>query len=233
LVEKTKPRWVRRILLALLAIVLAIGAVPAYYFVRLRFLEPHYHVTSIRTLATYQDRALLERAWALPTARTFHHRVVWQSNGSTCGPTSAANVLRSFGERATERSVVDGTGLCWTGMCMGGLTIDQLARVIRHASHHRVTVLRDLTIDQLRTHLRRSNDPTVRYIVNFHRGPLFSDGGGHFSPVAGYLEDRDLAFILDVNESYRPWLVPVDRLFAAIDTIDSDGGKKRGLLLLR
>jgi hypothetical protein len=44
------------------------------------------------------------------------------------------------------------------------------------------------------------------------------------------LEAADLVFVLDVNESYKPWLIQRAHLFSAIDTLD--GGKKRGLLLI-
>ncbi|HEY6077173.1 MAG TPA: phytochelatin synthase family protein, partial [Polyangiaceae bacterium] len=67
-----------------------------------------------------------------------------------------------------------------------------------------------------------------RYIVNFQRAPLFAQGVGHHSPIAGYLEPEDLVFVLDVNEKFKPWLVSSERLFKAVDT--SDGDKKRGLL---
>lgn len=76
------------------------------------------------------------------------------------------------------------------------------------------------------------NDPGRRYIVNFHRGPLFGRGGGHFSPIAGYLPERDRVLVLDVNRNFKPWLVPSERLYAAMDTVDAATGERRGLLLL-
>jgi hypothetical protein len=56
-------------------------------------------------------------------------------------------------------------------------------------------------------HLRHSNDPQRRYIVNFDRAPLYGQGRGHHSPIGGYLEREDLAFVMDTNESYKPFLV--------------------------
>ena len=54
---------------------------------------------------------LMERAWRLPAAATFHRQVSWQSNGSRCGPAAVANVYRSLGEAAnTEDKVLAGTG---------------------------------------------------------------------------------------------------------------------------
>jgi hypothetical protein len=153
----------------------------------------------------------------------------YQPNGSVCGPTSVANVERSLGhESASVDSVLAGTGKCWSGICLMGLSLDELAEMARHASGRKVTVLRNLTLPQFREELRHVNDPSRRYIVNFQRAPLFAQGGGHHSPVAGYLEADDLVLVLDVNENFKPWLVKSDRLFKAVDTADS--GQKRGLL---
>jgi hypothetical protein len=218
-------RALRIILLALATLI----AVPASLVIRGIFFPPKLDVPSIKGEKTYQQAALLERAWALPVAATYHQGLFFQPNGSVCGPTSVANVQRSLGKpSASVDSVLSGTGECWTGICWGGLSLDALAEVARHATGRKVTVLRDLTLAQFRDELRHSNDPSRRYIVNFQRAPLFAQGGGHHSPLAGYLEPEDLVLVLDVNESYQPWLVKADRLFKAVDT--GDTGKKRGLL---
>jgi phytochelatin synthase len=156
---------------------------------------------------------LLDKAWSLPVAATYKHNVAWQSNGSLCGPASLANVFRSLGEPATtEAEVLDDTGLCWTGYCILGLTLDELAGVARKHSTRKVTVLRDLTAEEFRQHLRLANDPRRRYIINFSRKPIFGDGVGHHSPIGGYLEAEDLVFVLDVNHNFRPWFIERTRL---------------------
>lgn len=172
---------------------------------------------------------LLEKAWSLPVASAFDKRVTWQSNGSRCGPASLANSFRSIGEdETTEADVLSGTGTCWTGYCIMGLTLDELAELARKKTSHQVTVLRNLTAEQFREHMTHANDPDRRYIINFDRRTIFGAGAGHHSPVAGYLEAEDLVFVLDVNEQFKPWLIERDRLFAAMDTLDGD--RKRGLL---
>jgi hypothetical protein len=174
---------------------------------------------------------LIERAWRLPVAATFNRELTWQSNASRCGPAAVANAYRSLGEAAsTEDEVLAGTGRCWTGVCILGLTLDELADVARAKASRKITILRDLSEEQFREHLRRSNDPSQRYIVNFSRQQIFGAGVGHHSPIGGYLETEDLVFILDVNSDYKPWLVERARLFAAVNTFD--GEKKRGLLLI-
>ena len=190
------------------------------------------HAASIKKTHDYQDAALMSRAWALPVAQIYQHDGVdYQHNGSFCGPTSAVNVLRSLGQSSDQAHVLDGTETHpHLGMLFGGITLDRLADVVRAKSGKRVTVLRDLTLDQFRAEMARTNDPALRYIVNFHRGPLFAGGGGHHSPIGGYLAAEDLVLVVDVNEKYHPWLVPTARLFEAVDTFDKSAGKKRGLL---
>jgi hypothetical protein len=113
---------------------------------------------------------LIERAWRLPVAATFNRELTWQSNASRCGPAAVANAYRSLGEAAsTEGKVLAGTGWCWTGVCILGLTLDELADVARAKATRKITILRDLSEEQFREHLRRSNDPSQRYIVNFSR----------------------------------------------------------------
>jgi len=178
-----------------------------------------------------RSAASLELAWSQPVASTYKNNVVWQSNASRCGPASIANAFRSVGEAAaTEAEVLAGTGRCWTGFCILGLTLDELAEVAHVHTKRKVTVLRDLTLESFREHLRRSNDLTRRYIVNFSRDRIFGSGVGHHSPIGGYLQAQDLVFVLDVNSKFGPWLVESSRLFAAMDTFD--GEKKRGLILL-
>jgi hypothetical protein len=185
---------------------------------------------AIRTSVTRTDE-LLDRAWRLPAAATFDRSISWQTNASLCGPASLANAFRSLGDsKRTESDVLRGTGRCMLGFCMMGLTLDELAEVAQAHGNRKVTVLRDLTAEAFQEHLRRSNDPDRRYIVNFTREAIFGAGAGHHSPIGGYLEKEDLVFILDVNRDFQPWLVERVRLFSALNTFD--GSKKRGLLLI-
>jgi hypothetical protein len=221
--SKTKV-WMAALAATIVSIVLAL--VGAGLVVSRTKVSPE----AIQSSVIHADNAV-ERAWKLPVAASFRHQVSWQSNVSLCGPSSLANVFRSLGEEATsEKSVLAGTGLCWTGFCMMGLTLDELAGLARAKTRRRVTVLRDMSVEGFREHLKRSNDSAHRYIINFDRKMIFGAGGGHHSPISGYLENEDLVFVLDVNREYRPWLVERARLFDAMNTWDGD--KKRGMLLI-
>ena len=182
----------------------------------------------------YKDAALLQRAWALPVAAQYRRGGIdWQKNASFCGPASVVNVLRSLGQAADQEHLLEGTGITTVlGFLPGGMTLDRLAELVRGRTGRRVTVLRELDRAAFRRHLESTSDPWRRYIVNFHRGPLFGRGGGHHAPLGGYLKDADRVLVLDVNREYGPWLVRADRLYEAVDTVDPISGKKRGLLLI-
>lgn len=215
-------RW-----LVAITVVLGLAAAGAWFAA-----PPSVPEQAIRTAVT-RTPALMEQALSLPVAAAFGPELAWQSNASRCGPASVANVYRSLGEEeTTEAAVLDGTGLCWTGWCIFGLTLDELAGVAKAHTERRVTVLRDLTEDAFLEHLKRANDPGRRYIVNFRRKEIFGAGAGHHSPIGGYLEAEDLVLVLDVKETFKPWLVERKRLYDAMNTVDSDGGKTRGLLMM-
>ena len=178
---------------------------------------------SIKSSPTWQRRDLLERAWALPVARLYSP-LLSQGFTSICGPTSVANVLRSMGVRSGKNPL--------RGFGVRAMSLDQLARESAEVvpSPWRVSSVRPSTVDELRAELRASNDESRRYVTNFARSSLFGRGSGHHSPIGGYLETEDLAFVLDVNASFGPWLVSTERLFDAMNTVaDWSTGKTRGL----
>ena len=200
------------------------------------FLEPDRYadVVSIERGADFRDPALMAQASAMPVAARYPlSRYEFQHNQSFCGPTSAADVMHSLGDRRTQDEVITATPYHTVfGYLPGGLTLDEEADMLRRASGRPVDVRRGLTLDQFRAEMRAVNDPDRRYVVNFHRGPLFGRGHGHFSPLLAYLPQRDLVLVGDVNANYRPFLVATQRLWAAADTLDDATGRKRGLLIL-
>jgi hypothetical protein len=190
-------------------------------------------VVSIKETRDYQDPALLKKAWALPVAAAYQAEIEFQHNGSVCGPASLANVLHSRQQPGNQESVLQGSGFSTVmGYLPEGLTLDQVAAIARRKLQRKVTVLRDLDLAAFREQLNHVNDPARRYVINFSRGPLFGTGGGHHSPIAAYLKQEDLVLVLDVNKNYGPWLAKPDRLYEAMNTVDTTAQKKRGLLLI-
>lgn len=145
-------------------------------------------------------------------------------------PASLANVLHSLGRRTGQQAVLTGTAReDWFGVLPGGLTLDQLAEVAR-ARVGPTQTIRNAALAGFRARLHEVNNPGVRYIVNFHRGPLFARGHGHFSPIIAYLPERDMALVGDVNAAYQPFLVNAERLWAATRVLDPATDEPRGLL---
>lgn len=173
--------------------------------------------------AVVRDEGLLAEAWRLPSAQRYQP-LLSQSVTSICGPTSAGNALKSMGADRGRNP--------FSRFGLRAMSLDQLARESAEIvpSDWRVDVVRLRDVDQLRDELRKVNDERFRYIANFSRRPLFGHGGGHHSPLGGYLERDDLAFVLDVNASYGPWLVEAEKLFDALDTTDRGDGQSRGLV---
>jgi hypothetical protein len=190
-------------------------------------------VVSIETTPQYQDAALLSRAWELPVAVGYRKGFSPQENGSLCGMATTVNLMSSLGlTPPSQKSLVIGAISPYLGVELFGVTLDELADIVRGQTGRTVTVARDLSLAEFRAHLTATNDPARRYTVNFTRKPLFGRGGGHHSPIGGYLADLDLVFVLDVNAAYQPFLVSPERLYAAVDTVDSASGRKRGLLIV-
>ena len=192
------------------------------------------HVVSIKETRDYQDPALLKKAWALPVAAAYQSDIDFQRNASVCGPASLVNVLHSLKQPGNQESILQGTNISTVlGYLPQGLTLDQLADIARMKLQAKVTVLRDMDLTAFREQLSHVNDRSRRYVINFSRGPLFATGGGHHSPIAGYLDEEDLVLVLDVNRKYGPWLVRSQRLYEAMNTVDTAAQKKRGLLLIQ
>jgi hypothetical protein len=199
-------------------------------------LEPNRYtdIVSIEKGASFRDAALMKQAWRMPVAARYARQPYeFQHNQSFCGPTAAADVLHSLGDARSQIEVIAAAPYRTIfGYLPGGLTLDEEADLLRRASGRPVMVRRGLTLDQFRGEMHAVNDPGRRYIVNFHRGPLFGRGHGHFSPLLAYLPERDLVLVGDVNANYRPFLVTTARLWAAVDTVDDATGKKRGLAVM-
>ena len=196
--------------------------------------SPYAHVASIEHTPTFRNTTLLAEAERMPVARAYLSRSFeYQHNPSVCGPTSAADVLHSMGRRDSQTDVMTHAGVTSVfGYVIPGLTLDQEASVLRKTTGDPVTLSRNLDLAAFRGELVRANDPRLRFVVNFHRGPMFGRGHGHFSPILAYLPARDLVLLGDVNHDYGIYLVSTRRLFDAMNTIDDVTGKKRGLLMV-
>jgi glutathione gamma-glutamylcysteinyltransferase len=90
-------------------------------------------------------------------------------------------------------------------------------------------------LDELRATLQAAAAaPRGPFVVAaYHRASLGQTGAGHFSPLAGYHPARDLALVLDVARfKYPPHWVALADLHRAMQELDPQSGRARGLLVL-
>jgi len=70
-------------------------------------------------------------------------------------------------------------------------------------------------------------------VAAYDRAALGQTGAGHFSPIGGYHEARDLVLLLDVARfKYPPHWVPLEQLWEAMKPLDPATGKSRGFVRL-
>ena len=117
-----------------------------------------------------------------------------------------------------------------------GVSIDELACLARcNGADVRVARADEQGVDALRAAVRaasrHSKGPMV--VASYAREALGQSGGGHFSPLGGYHEGRDLALVLDVARfKYPPHWVPIERLHHAARLVDPAVGRSRGWLVM-
>lgn len=175
-----------------------------------------------------------------------------QENLAFCGPASMAAILNSLPREARPVAPQLKPFAYFTqdtffnqktraiktreATLQSGLTLQQSTEMFRqfgvsadsfYGDQLTEASLRDLVTTAL-------GSPNTRLVVNFDRQVLGQLGRGHFSPVAAYDSATDSVLILDVAKfKYPPFWVSVGDLLNAMNTIDSDSGKSRGLIRVR
>ena len=102
-----------------------------------------------------------------------------------------------------------------------------------------------IPLDDFRVHIRALADPTVRLLAMYACPALESSKSGasfwerledvplaHWSPITAHLVKEDLLLVEDPRRQVGGWLVPVERLHAAVNTVCCVTGRFRGLLRL-
>lgn len=117
----------------------------------------------------------------------------------------------------------------------GGMTLDQLGGIlaahgvtvdVHHAADSSLEAFREAAVEAI-------GDGAHYVLVNYLRSAIGQEKGGHISPLGAYDADTDRFLILDVSQyKYPPVWVEAEALFGAMNTVDSDGGKTRGYVLV-
>lgn len=119
-----------------------------------------------------------------------------------------------------------------------GVTLDQVACLAR-CNGAEVVVRRageaEGSIEALRAVVRDAasgvDGPVV--VASYDRQAIGQTGTGHFSPLGGYHAARDLVLVLDVARfKYPPHWVPIERLHAAMRSVDPVSKAPRGWIAL-
>lgn len=115
-----------------------------------------------------------------------------------------------------------------------GLEMDELACLARCNGARVEAVHADLTnLGAFRQALATAARGGRMLIASYDRGALGQTGAGHFSPLGGFHEGRDLALILDVARfKYPPHWVSAEQLWRAMQPNDPATGRPRGWLSL-
>ncbi len=172
-----------------------------------------------------------------------------QENLAFCGPASMAAVLNSLPQEArpvapqlkpfpyfTQDTFFNqNTYAIKTreAALRSGLTLQQMTAMFRQFGVNADLFYSDqLTESSFRDLITTAlADPKKRLVVNFDRQALGQLGRGHFSPIAAYDSATDSVLILDVAKfKYPPFWVSVGDLLKAMNTVDPDSGKSRGLI---
>jgi hypothetical protein len=121
------------------------------------------------------------------------------------------------------------------GVSFRGLTLEQLARIIRaHGLEVRIVHAAQSDLESFRALARDAlSESLVFLIVNYDRTALGQAGSGHISPIGAYDAETDRLLVLDVAGYKYPYTwVPTSKLWSAMNTTDSDSGKTRGYILV-
>lgn len=122
------------------------------------------------------------------------------------------------------------------GVVTDGLTLAEIGAYLTHLNVNPTTIFADEhDLDAMRSKILAAlSDPATRVILNYNRGIVGQDGGGHVSPIAAYHEASDSVLVLDVaGYKYPPAWIPMPLLYKAMLDKDTASDRARGLALVR
>lgn len=232
----------RRKLLA--ALVLATSLVLsgfAFLYVRISHpaVEPRPLPEGLVSLDSRDGRALLASATEHADHDVLAPWAQTQEKGSWCGVASSATVLSGLERRrvAQEEVIERGRSVrSFLRITFGGMPLDDLGRILRANGAEATVVHADASsVDGFRATLRANlARPDDFLLVNYARASLGQGDTGHISPVSAYDAATDRVLVLDTARyKWPPTWIPVPALFRAMDTVDADGGKRRGWVEVR
>jgi Phytochelatin synthase len=173
-----------------------------------------------------------------------------QQNLAFCGPASIVAVMNSLGTPRpadthlypynfyTQDNIFNADTQrvkSFVMVSIGGMTLAEMASFfnalgVKATAHPADNLNEDTLRGLLKSVLAK---PDARIVANFNRKILGQEGGGHHSPLAAYDETSDSVLILDVAKfKYPPAWIKLGDLLHAMQNVDSDSGKSRGLVVV-
>ncbi len=158
-----------------------------------------------------------------------------QARRSFCGVASSATVISAVkGRRLEQEQYFTGAVTAHRSRCktlIGGMTLEDLAQGLRaHGLHATAVHAANTDVRAFQAEVARNLASEGDYLlVNYQRTVLNEVGGGHISPLAAFDPVSQRVLLLDTaTYKYGARWVPLQDLFSAMQTIDSDSGRSRG-----
>eukprot|EP01080_Neovahlkampfia_damariscottae_P009317 gene9317-1405_t len=116
-----------------------------------------------------------------------------------------------------------------------GITFQEFCCISKlNGAHVEKYLASETTKENFRNEIKKSiesmkTENESHVVVSFDRSKLGQTGTGHFSPIGGYNEEKDMVLILDVARfKYPPYWTSIDLLWDSLLTVDEDSGTSRG-----
>ncbi|PZU91260.1 MAG: glutathione gamma-glutamylcysteinyltransferase [Pseudanabaena sp.] len=166
---------------------------------------------------------------------------VTQSHPAYCGVASMTIVINAlhgdrkltqdnFFDNQKTNQIASALSIRWRGMNLDTLGKLLESHDVKVQVYHAIDTNLSTFRDSVTENLKQSNNFVL---VNYLRRSIGQESGGHISPIAAYDRSTDRFLILDVaSYKYPPVWVKADELWKSMNTIDNDGGKTRGFVLV-
>jgi hypothetical protein len=157
-----------------------------------------------------------------------------QSLASYCGVASSVAVLGAFGTPATQGDFFTDEASAVRSrfkVTFGGMSLPDLVGLLNaHGLKTSAHYADQFSVVEFRAAVEQNLATDEDFLlVNYQREALGQGRVGHISPLAAYDRETDTVLIMDTAaHKYPPTWVPIELLYAGMNTTDSASGKMRG-----
>lgn len=234
-------RSIQRLILAFAAILLLLASGVAWYAFSAPPVERLPLADDLIAARSEQGHQLLKASPSKVDHGQLDEFLTPQIRRGFCGPATMAAVINAALQpsvKVTQTSLFTPAASAIKSelsVSLSGLTLDELAQMLRaHGLVARVVHSDQSNVASFRTAVQATlSEPHTYMVVNYDRRVLGQTGAGHISPVGAFEPHADRVLVLDVAAYRYPYTwIPVNRLWSAMSTVDTDSGRARGYLLV-